>query len=125
MFDEARFSNINLGQIKMKEIVSKSDLVDLVAESKSNMPKAKVSELVNEIFNTIVQVMASGSKVSIAGFGVFDVKHKPERLGRNPQTGETIVIKASAVPQFKPGKNFKEQVATNNSVSLSLDEQGA
>lgn len=108
----------------MKEIVSKSDLVNLVAESKNNMPKAKVSEIVNEVFNTIVQVMANGSKVSIAGFGVFDVKHRPERLGRNPQTGESIVIKASAMPQFKAGKHFKEQVA-NNVASFELDEQGA
>ena len=55
--------------------------------------------------------MAANEKVQLVGFGTFEVKERAARVGRNPQTGETINIQAARVPTFKAGKGLKDAVA--------------
>ena len=61
-------------------------------------------------FDAIARSLKKGDKVSLVGFGTFEVRKRAARTGRNPKTGETIKIKASKVPAFKAGKGLKDTV---------------
>lgn len=65
---------------------------------------------VDAVFETVKTVMSNGDSVAIPGFGTFEVTEKPERKGRNPQTGEELLIPAHKIPKFKPGKGLKDVV---------------
>ena len=67
-------------------------------------------EAVEYIFDKISEFLAEGEKVQLIGFGNFEVRGRAERKGRNPQTGEAIMIKAKKVPAFKSGTALKELV---------------
>ena len=89
--------------------MNKAELVDSVA-SAANLSKADAGRAVDAVLSSISSSLSVGQQVSIVGFGTFRVKHRAERAGRNPRTGETIQIKASNVPGFKAGKALKEAV---------------
>lgn len=72
--------------------------------------KAEAAKAVHAVLEGIQGALKKGDKVSIAGFGVFEVSHRPERQGRNPQTGKTITIAASNAVKFKPGKGLRDAV---------------
>ncbi len=90
--------------------MNKADLIAAVAE-KSGLSKKDSELAVSTTFDVIVSELAAGGKVSLVGFGSFDVKERSERKGRNPKTNEEITIPASRVPVFKIGKAFKDAVA--------------
>ncbi|HET6468250.1 MAG TPA: HU family DNA-binding protein [Geminicoccaceae bacterium] len=85
------------------------DLNDAVA-SRTGMPKAKAAEAVQAVIRSIQEALSKGEKLSIAGLGVFEVVNRPERDGRNPQTGQAIKIAASNAVKFKPGKGLRDAV---------------
>ncbi len=89
--------------------MNKSELAAVIAE-KSGLTKKDSENLVNLAFDTIKETIETGEKVQIAGFGIFDVKNRDARIGRNPKTKEEIQIPASRVPVFKASKAFKETV---------------
>ena len=76
----------------------------------SGYTQKDIAEVLDVVVATIIEAVAAGDEVNIAGFGKFSVSARPEREGRNPQTGETIVIAASKNPKFKASKNFKDTV---------------
>ncbi len=80
-----------------------------VAEA-TGTTKAAASKAVHAVLTSIQKALAKGEKVSIAGFGVFEVSSRPARKGRNPRTGETITIPASKAVRFKPGKGLRDAV---------------
>lgn len=88
----------------------KGDLIENVAK-KADLSKAKAAIAVNEVFDSISASLKKGKSVSLVGFGTFSVTKRKARNGRNPQTGETIKIKATKAPKFKAGKGLKEAVA--------------
>ncbi|HID57119.1 TPA: HU family DNA-binding protein [Candidatus Poribacteria bacterium] len=88
---------------------TKNDLVAAVVE-KAGLTKKQAAAAVDAVLDTIRESLASGEKVSLIGFGSFDVKERKAREGRNPQTGEKIQIPAKKVPVFKPGKQLREAV---------------
>ena len=90
--------------------MNKENLVKTVAEGIDGATKKDIAVVVDEVFNTIKNTLASGEKVAIAGFGSFDVVERAERQGRNPKTGETITIGASKSPKFKASKALKDIV---------------
>ncbi|MBO8137019.1 MAG: HU family DNA-binding protein [Desulfotomaculum sp.] len=90
--------------------MNKAELVSSVAE-KTELTKKDAEKAVNALFETISETLAAGDKVQLIGFGTFDVSERKERKGRNPQTGEEIIIPATKVPVFKAGKALKEMVA--------------
>jgi len=90
--------------------MNKSDLVDAVAEQ-VELSKAQAGHAVDAVFDAIATALRKGDGVSLVGFGSFEVRKRAARQGRNPATGETIQIKASKVPAFKPGKALKDAVA--------------
>ena len=90
--------------------MNKADLVNNVAE-KAEITKKGIEKAVNAVFASISDALAVGDKVQLVGFGTFEVKERAARVGRNPQTGETIEISAAKVPGFKAGKGLKDAVA--------------
>lgn len=90
--------------------MNKEILVKTVAGNIDGATKKDIEVVVNEVFDTIKNTLASGEKVTIAGFGSFEVTERAERQGRNPKTGEAITIPASKSPKFKSGKVLKDIV---------------
>jgi len=90
--------------------MSKGDLIESVAKTAA-LSKAKATIAVNAVFDTISASLKKGKDVTLVGFGTFGVTKRKARNGRNPQTGETIKIKATKAPKFKAGKGLKEAVA--------------
>lgn len=68
------------------------------------------AKLVDAVFDTLQTTLAGGENVAITGFGTFEVRHRAERQGRNPKTGEAITIKAQKTVGFKAGKGLKTAV---------------
>jgi len=91
------------------KVLTKAELVRQVAE-KTGMTKKDTALVVNTVFETIMDALTKGEKVQIAGFGVFEVKQRAERVGRNPRTGEEIKIPPRKVPVFRVGKELKTRV---------------
>lgn len=73
--------------------------------------KRAAEAAVDAVFSTIIDRVAHGEKVVITGFGMFERKMRPARDARNPTTGTTVHVPATAVPTFKPGATFRRQVA--------------
>jgi len=89
--------------------LNKQDLIAAVAE-RSGLTKKDAEKAVNATIESIEDALAKGDKVSLVGFGTFEVRDRAARVGRNPQTGEEIRIAAAKVPTFKAGKLLKENV---------------
>ena len=86
----------------------KNDLV--LALSEMDYYKNQAGAVINDVFRVIAEALTKGEKVTIRGFGTFEVTERAAREGRNPQTGETMVIEASKAPKFKAGKALKDIV---------------
>jgi len=89
--------------------MNKTDLIEQVA-SQADLSTNVAESAVNAVLDTITSSLSKDDSVSITGFGTFAVKHRNERKGRNPRTGEEITIAASNVPSFKAGKALREAV---------------
>lgn len=90
--------------------MNKGELVDKVSE-KASVTKKQADTVISAAIESIMEAVSSGEKVTLVGFGSFEPRHRKEREGRNPKTGETMVIPATTVPAFSAGKLFKEMVA--------------
>lgn len=89
--------------------MNKNDLVKVISD-KVGYTQKDCGDVVNELFNVIVETLKAGDEVVITGFGKFAVKARPAKTGTNPKTGEKIKIPASKAPVFKAGKAFKDGV---------------
>ena len=87
--------------------MNKTELITSVAQA-AGVTKKDAESIVNATFHTIAAQLAAGERVQISGFGVFEVKERQARVGRNPQTKEAMEIPASKAPTFKPAKNLKD-----------------
>src|SRR4051812_20355120 len=75
------------------------------------MDKRQAEHAVDAVFDTILRAVAQGEKVALSGFGVFEKVDRAARTGRNPRTGETVKVKKTSVPKFRPGTQFKGVVS--------------
>lgn len=91
------------------KLMKKSEIIALIAGN-TELSKADVERVYNATFDLFKDELAKGNKISVSGFGTFDISERAEREGRNPQTGETIKIAASKSVKFKTGKELKEKV---------------
>lgn len=89
--------------------MNKSEFVAAVAE-KAAISKKDAEKAVAAFIDTVTEELKNGNKIQMVGFGTFEVKDRPARTGRNPQTKETIEIPASKAPVFKAGKGFKDAI---------------
>ena len=90
-------------------MAGKADIVDRVAQL-TGYPRTQVNVTYEYIFELMTEALAGGDKVSVPGFGTFQVSERPARQGRNPTTGEPITIAASRTVRFKPSKTLKESL---------------
>ncbi len=90
--------------------MNKAELIDVVA-SRLGQSKRDVTEIVDAFIEETKRAVANGEKVAVSGFGVFESQARKARLGRNPRTGETVKIKATKLPKFRPGAEFKAVVS--------------
>lgn len=89
--------------------MTKTELIAKVAE-KTGLSKKDADKVTNAVFDTVIEALVEGDKVQVVGFGTFEVRHRPGRMGRNPRTMQEIPIPASDSPAFKAGKSFKDAV---------------
>ena len=90
--------------------MNKTELIAAVAE-KTGLTKKDAERVINATLETIEASLVKGDKVSVSGFGIFEVKAREARVGRNPRTKETIEIPATKLPAFKAAKALKDAVA--------------
>ena len=90
--------------------MNKTELIAAVAE-KTGMTKKDAERVINATIETIETSLVKGDKVQVSGFGIFEVKAREARIGRNPRTKETIQIPATRLPVFKASKALKDSVA--------------
>ena len=89
--------------------MQKSDLIEKIAGD-AGISKAAADRALESLLDSVTQALKNGDRVSLVGFGTFSVSKRGARTGRNPQTGETISIKASKAPKFSAGKSLKDAV---------------
>ncbi len=89
--------------------MNKTELVDAVA-SRAGLSKADADRAVNGFVDAIEGALVRGEKVTVTGFGTFEVRDRAARMGRNPQTGAPLHIPATKSPAFKAGKGLKDAV---------------
>ena len=88
----------------------KSELVQRIASQNPHLYQRDVENIINAILGEIIAAMARGDRVELRGFGAFSVKNRPARTGRNPRTGEQVVVSEKYVPFFKTGKDMRERL---------------
>ena len=89
--------------------MNKADLISAVA-AESGLSKADAKKAVEGVVSAVSNALKSGDKVSLVGFGTFEVAERAAREGRNPQSGEPMTIAASKAPKFKAGKALKDMI---------------
>lgn len=92
--------------------MTKRELVIRVA-NKLGMTQSDVAKIVEGIFDTISQTLAEGKRWELRDFGVFEVKTRASRIGRNPRTGEQVPVPERKVVTFRPGKKMKELISNS------------
>ncbi|MCY4277165.1 MAG: HU family DNA-binding protein [Gammaproteobacteria bacterium] len=91
--------------------MNKTELISEIA-TRAELSTADAGRAFDATVDAIGEALKNADTVSIIGFGTFSVKHRGERTGRNPRTGETIRIPASSTPAFKAGKALKDAVSS-------------
>jgi DNA-binding protein HU-beta len=89
--------------------MNKQQLIEAAADA-SDLSKNEMSGALDAILDTLTTALKGGDKVTLTGFGNFEVRERAARTGRNPQTGAEMQISASKAPAFKPGKALKDAV---------------
>ncbi len=104
--------------------MNKAELINAVA-ARGDVSKRVVTEIVDAFIGEIKKSVVRGDKVAISGFGIFEAQSRKARLGRNPRTGETVKIKATKVPKFRPGAEFKAVVSGAKKISTAAPKKAA
>jgi len=90
--------------------MNKAELIDVLTQ-KLGSDRRHATEAVENVVDTIVRAVHKGESVTITGFGVFEQRRRAARVARNPRTGETVKVKPTSVPAFRPGAQFKAVVS--------------
>ena len=90
--------------------MNKAELIDVLT-TKLGTDRRQATAAVENVVDTIVRAVHKGDSVTITGFGVFEQRRRAARVARNPRTGETVKVKPTSVPAFRPGAQFKAVVS--------------
>ena len=88
----------------------KSELIAKMAAANPHLPQRDVEKAVETVLGSISDALVRGARVELRGFGAFSIRQRQTRQGRNPRTGEAVMVKAKAVPFFKMGKELKARL---------------
>ena len=94
--------------------MNKAELINAIMDE-SGLSKKDSEKALAAVVDAITKALVEGKRVQLVGFGIFDVKERAARTGRNPMTNEPLYIPAARVPQFRAGKALKKAVAMHNS----------
>jgi integration host factor subunit beta len=89
--------------------MTKAELVEEVGQQAA-LTRKHSEVIVDAVFSAILEALQRGDKIELRGFGSFRVRERGSRTGRNPKTGEGVVVPAKKVPYFKPGKELRELI---------------
>ena len=89
--------------------MNKTELIEAIAKE-SQLSKKDAEAALSAYTTVVTKALKKGDKVTLVGFGTYEVRKRAARTGKNPQTGETIKIAAAKIPAFKPGKGLKDAV---------------
>jgi integration host factor subunit beta len=90
--------------------MTKSELIQRLAERNPHLYQRDVELIVSAIFDEISGALSRGDRVELRGFGAFSVKRRDARVGRNPRTGDSVAVDEKHVPFFKTGKQLRERL---------------
>ncbi|WP_111640575.1 integration host factor subunit beta [Marinimicrobium alkaliphilum] len=90
--------------------MTKSELIEYIAEKQDHLPVKDIELAVKLILEHMSDVLATGGRIEIRGFGSFSLHYRAPRMGRNPKTGATVELPGKHVPHFKPGKEMRDRV---------------
>ncbi|WP_392562776.1 integration host factor subunit beta [Orbus sturtevantii] len=94
--------------------MNRSDLTEKIANWRTHLPVQLVDEVVRDIIEQITFSMEKNDRVEIRGFGSFALNYRAPRKARNPRTGGQVEVKQKYIPHFKPGKELRERVNSDN-----------
>ena len=90
--------------------MNKSELIERIVDRHEQLSVRDVELAVKMMLEQMTQVLSSGERIEVRGFGRFSVNYRAPRVGRNPKTGETVELPGKHVPHFKPGKELRDRV---------------
>ena len=90
--------------------MNKSELIERIVDQQEQLSVRDVELAVKTMLEHMSQVLSSGERIEIRGFGSFSLHYRAPRLGRNPKTGEAVELEGKYVPHFKPGKELRDRV---------------
>lgn len=90
--------------------MTKSELINIIAEKNPHLFHRDVEKIVSTIFDEIIDTLSAGNRVELRGFGAFSVRKRNPRVGRNPRTGDKVMVEEKSVPFFKTGKKLHESL---------------
>jgi DNA-binding protein HU-beta len=103
--------------------VNKAELIEALATRLGD--KKTASAALDAVLSEVQSAVAKGDRVAITGFGVFEKRVRAARTARNPRTGETVKVKKTSVPTFRPGAGFKDVVASGRVPKATAAKKGA
>jgi integration host factor subunit beta len=90
--------------------MTRSELIERLTDQQDQLSVKDVELAIKSILEQMSQSLADGARVEIRGFGSFSLHYRAPRVGRNPKTGESVVLNGKYVPHFKPGKDMRDRV---------------
>ncbi|MCK9535090.1 MAG: integration host factor subunit beta [Pseudomonas sp.] len=90
--------------------MNKSELIERIVDRQEQLSVRDVELAVKTMLEHMTQVLSSGERIEVRGFGSFSVNYRAPRVGRNPKTGDTVELPGKYVPHFKPGKELRDRV---------------
>jgi len=90
--------------------MTKSELIEKIADRQDQLSPKDVELAVKLILDHMSQILSSGDRIEIRGFGSFSLHYRAPRVGRNPKTGDSVELDGKHVPHFKPGKEMRDRV---------------
>ncbi|HNE27038.1 MAG TPA: integration host factor subunit beta [Pseudomonadales bacterium] len=93
-----------------RNTVTKSELIDGIANRYEMLSSRDVELAIKTMIDAMANVLSTGGRIEIRGFGSFSLHYRAPRIGRNPKTGDTVKLTGKYVPHFKPGKELRDRV---------------
>jgi integration host factor subunit beta len=104
--------------------LTKADLIEEVLKV-TELPRKESETIVETIFDSIIEAIQKGEKIEIRGFGSFRTRQRKGRIGRNPKTGEKVDVPAKRIPFFKPSKELKDFVNSDEAAAMTSAAESA